>query len=145
MSDRQTRGLVLTIVLLVAVVVSGCRALSVSSMSLASFTSAMSSLTSSSALWAANDDGYARDIAGLTSAVVGAEADRGTFLRELGEIATRHGINDWEARDVTFLAIGVGLREGGLTEAGARSFERDLFGGGQSGLVLTGYRHAARS
>jgi len=122
----------------------GCVTLSRSSMSSASLASAMSSLQSSSAMWAANDDGYARNIASLTSSAVRAGADQQTFLRDVGRIAAEHGVTDWEGRDVTFLAIGVGLKSGGLAEEEARSFERSTFGDDARAreLILEGYRRS---
>jgi hypothetical protein len=67
------------------------------------------------------------------------------FARELSRIAERHGVSHWEGRAVTYVAIGAGLREAGLTQD-----EVDLFlartvraGEREQSLALEGYRAAA--
>jgi len=120
---------------------SGCYLLR-SSASSASISVASSSLTSSSALWANNDDQYARDIAALTGEAVESGAGPEQLLRSVGRAAREHGIADWEAFEVTYLAIGVGLREGGLDPVAADDFGLRLCGGDKAAYaaVQRGYR-----
>ena len=138
----RTSAIAALALLLVAVL--GCQTLFRSIMSSASIASAMSSLQSSSNMWAANDDLWAQNIAALTSTAARADTERATFLRDLGRVAAEHGVIDWETRDVTFLAIGVGLKSSGLGEDEARAFEHALFGGDERalGLILEGYRRS---
>jgi hypothetical protein len=48
-----------------------------------------------------------------TSAAKGDDAQ--AYLRELGSIAQRHGITDWERDTATYNAIGTGLRRAGIS------------------------------
>jgi hypothetical protein len=48
-----------------------------------------------------------------TSAAKGDDAQ--AYLRELGDIAKRHGITDWERDTATYNAIGTGLRRAGIS------------------------------
>ncbi len=47
-----------------------------------------------------------------TSAAKGDDAQ--AFMRELGSIAKRHGITDWERDTASYNAIGTGLRRAGI-------------------------------
>lgn len=59
-------------------------------------------------------ESYREDVRLATrSFVTSGESDL-AFLRELGQIAERHGINDWESRPETLIGIGSGARQAGL-------------------------------
>ncbi len=67
------------------------------------------------------------------------------FVRSVGNIALRHGINHWESEPGTLHAIGAGLREAGLDEA---EVDRFLGAVGRDAAadrerVLLGYRTPA--
>jgi hypothetical protein len=53
-------------------------------------------------------------VAGRTFAATG--GDSGAFVRQLSQIAERHGITDWEAHRETWLALGAGFQQAGLTQ-----------------------------
>jgi len=82
-----------------------------------------SSSTSSDAVTA-----YRDDVRALSTAYIENSQDDDAFVRALGEVAAVHGLVDWEAAPETFLAIGDGLRDAGLSLEQARSFSRRLFG-----------------
>jgi len=71
-----------------------------------------------------------------TSAAKGGDAEG--YLRELGSIAKRHGITDWERDTGTYNAIGTGLRRAGITREEVRDvyFIRDLAAEERNALVL---------
>lgn len=70
----------------------------------------------------------------------GAEA----FVREIGEIAERHGITDWEADRATWLALGEGFRQGGLSpdEIDGLLLQLGHLQSPERGYVHEGYRAA---
>ena len=116
----------------------GCQMLSDSSASSVSVSSISASLGSSSAAMT----GYGANVTSMTVAFVESGATGNHFLRDLGRVAHEHGISDWEAEPDTYLAIGIGLRRGGLDEAGAHAFGHRFFGDDPraSELLLQGYR-----
>lgn len=73
-------------------------------------------------------EAYRRDVRELTAACVESGSDARAFLRDLGAVAERHGITNWESQRATYRAIGAGLREAGLDEAGLARFEADIPG-----------------
>jgi hypothetical protein len=54
-----------------------------------------------------------------TSAAKGDDAQ--AYLRELGSIAERNGITDWERDTATYNAIGTGLRRAGIARDDVKS------------------------
>ena len=53
-------------------------------------------------------------VASRTFAATGADSE--AFVRQIGEIAERHGVTDWEADRATWLALGEGFRQAGLSQ-----------------------------
>ncbi len=76
-----------------------------------------------------------------TTAATRAELEPG-FVRELGRIAEQHGISHWEAQPVSFRALGVGLREAGLSEGEVEQFLARVGRSDDRVTVLEGYRQA---
>lgn len=97
-----------------------------------SFQSMSTSLQSSSESSSGGDDGlasaYGRDVRNYTAAFLSSEADHEEFLRNLGRIAEAHGITHWERERGTYVAVGAGLRQAGLTRVELRAFEESLAG-----------------
>ena len=60
------------------------------------------------------------------------------YMRELGSIAKRHGITDWERDTATYNAIGSGLRRAGVTREEVKDvyFIKDLAAKEKNALVL---------
>ena len=54
------------------------------------------------------------DVSAYTTSVA-KKGDAEAYLRELGKIAERHGITDWEQNTDTYHAIGTGLRRAGIS------------------------------
>ncbi len=57
---------------------------------------------------------YLSDVSTYTSSVA-KDGNADAYLRELGKIAERHGITDWEQNTETYNAIGTGLRRAGIS------------------------------
>jgi hypothetical protein len=53
-------------------------------------------------------------VASRTYAATGGDSQ--AFVRQLGEIAERHGITDWEADRATWLGLGEGFQQAGLSQ-----------------------------
>jgi hypothetical protein len=87
-----------------------------------------SSSDSSSGGDEADSEAYRRDVRELTAACVESGSDADAFLRDLGAVAERHGITNWESQRATYRAIGAGLREAGLDEDGLARFEAGIPG-----------------
>jgi hypothetical protein len=111
----QMRNPLKNIVVLIGILalMAGC------SFSYSSGTSSDSSKSSSASSGGSETDpkeakqAYMGDVSAYTtSAAKGDNAQ--TYLRELGKIAERHGITDWERDTATYSAIGTGLRRAGI-------------------------------
>ncbi len=80
---------------------------------------------------------YKSDVSAYTtSAAKGGNAE--DYMRELGSIAKRHAITDWERDTATYNAIGSGLRRAGVTREEVRDvyFIKDLAAKEKNALVL---------
>jgi hypothetical protein len=105
------RHLASLLVATLVVAVSGC-ALSVSSESISD--SISSPFLSSSASLGGGHAAYQADVRDYTAAYIRSGGDYNTFERKIGGVAAKHGITDWEFDTGTYVAIGQGLRKGGL-------------------------------
>ena len=87
------------------------------------------------------ESSYRQDVTSVTLAYLEAGRAGGDLLRDLSRVAEQHGITDWEGRPSTFVAIGVGLRRGGVDPADVSAFSERLFGPdvGVLGHILEGY------
>ncbi len=57
---------------------------------------------------------YMADVSAYTTSAAKGD-DAQAYLQELGDIAKRHGITDWERDTATYNAIGTGLRRAGIS------------------------------
>ncbi|HKE10074.1 MAG TPA: putative lipoprotein [Myxococcota bacterium] len=57
---------------------------------------------------------YQADVRDYTAAYIRSGGDYDTFERKIGSVAAKHGITDWELDTGSYVAIGQGLRKGGL-------------------------------
>src|SRR6516164_7262202 len=91
--------------------ISGC-SLSASSASISE--SISSPFKSSSDSSGDSHAAYQADVRDYTAAYIRSGGDYDTFERKIGSVAAKHGITDWELDTGTYVAIGQGLRKGGL-------------------------------
>ncbi len=108
------------ILILIAVILAagaGCAGMTGSSASSAS----ISSLSASSTAPAAAPHAYATDLANTVILAMRRGTEDDELLRQIGIVAERHGLRDWESVADTFAAIGDGLRQAGVSgdKAGA--------------------------
>ena len=88
------------------------------------------------------NEGYQDDIRVATSTAIASAATTDELLHQIAQIATEHGVSDWESEDATFIAIGEGMREAGLAEADVRKRASMIAGGNAAAeeKILTGFR-----
>ena len=105
----------LILLLAILAMLAGC---SFSYSSKSSSNSSKSSSTSSGGTEASPEDtkkNYKNDVSAYTNSVVkGSDAKK--YLYELGKIAERNGITDWERNMDTYHAVGTGLRQAGVSK-----------------------------
>jgi len=80
---------------------------------------------------------YMGDVSAYTTSAARGD-DAQVYLRELGSIAQRNGITDWERDTSTYNAIGTGLRRAGIRQNEVRSvyFIPDLAAKEKNAMVL---------
>ncbi len=66
---------------------------------------------------------YREDVRTYVAAHAHSPGGSGAFERQLGELAQRHGITNWEDDETTFVGIGEGLREAGVDEVLFETFK----------------------
>ena len=69
---------------------------------------------------------YQADVRDYTAAYIRSGGDYDTFERKIGSVAAQHGITDWELDTGTYLAIGQGLRKGGLKPVELAAWKSNL-------------------
>lgn len=97
---------------------SGC-SLSYSSKSISK---SVSSPFTSSSKSSSPEEEEAKEVEETTAAHVEAGGDAMALRREIGAVAAKHGVTDWETDEPTFRGIGAGL-----AKAGQRQVEVDAF------------------
>jgi len=74
------------------------------------------------------DQKYSRDLAAVSATFVDTPTQEAALVRDVTRVAEVHGISDWESVDVTWLGIGVGLRQAGMSEPQAVALVARVFG-----------------
>jgi hypothetical protein len=100
--------------LLLAALAMGVSACSLSASSASISDSISSPFKSSSDSSGDSHAAYQADVRDYTAAYIRSGGDYDTFERKIGSVAAQHGITDWELDTGTYLAIGQGLRKGGV-------------------------------
>lgn len=66
---------------------------------------------------------YREDVRTYTAAYVTSGGRFDAFERELGEVARRHGLTNWEDDQMTYVAIGEGLGDAAVGEAQLETYK----------------------
>lgn len=103
----------------------GC-SFSDSSASISDSISSPSDMISSSSSDDAADTAYRDDITDHTRTVVAAGGSAHDITGDLGAVAARHGITDWEAVDSTYVGIGRGLALAGVDSKSLAAYEDEV-------------------
>ncbi|MBW2423771.1 MAG: putative lipoprotein [Deltaproteobacteria bacterium] len=72
------------------------------------------------------EEAYRRDIRSFTMAHVEARRAPESLSRGLSEVALARGISDWEAIEGTYVAVGAGLAEAGVSEEELARYQASL-------------------
>jgi hypothetical protein len=75
---------------------------------------------------------YREDVRDYTQAYVKSGGDYATFSRGLGSIASKHGVSNWEADNDTYVGIGEGLKQAGVTQMQLEVWKTNLAAGDAS-------------
>ena len=84
---------------------------------------------SSSASSAARGEAYRNDVRDYTAAYIQSGGEYANFTRGLGNIASKHGVSDWESDTDTWVGIGQGLKKAGVTTAQLAVWKTNLTNG----------------
>ena len=89
---------------------------------------------------------YRADVRDYTSAYVKSGGDFDAFSRGLGDIASKHGVSNWESDDDTFVGIGQGLRAAGVSPTQLEVWKSNLAKGnaGKAAAIQKGYDSTSR-
>ena len=69
---------------------------------------------------------YEADVRDYTSAYVKSGGDVNTFMGGLGNLASKHGITNWEADSATYIGIGRGLKAANVTPTQLEVYKTNL-------------------
>jgi hypothetical protein len=120
-------NIVLFVFLALCLIVSGC-SFSESSKSFSKSSKSISKSASSPSRWSARSNkkgensvnvtshSYQDEVAALTVLYVKSGGTTQDFQEELSTISRNHGIIDWENNKQTYKAIGIGLKESGISK-----------------------------
>ena len=95
-------------------VAAGCGSFSDSSKSISK---SISSPIQSSSRSSSPGDRYKDDVRGFTAAYMKSGGDPSNLKSEVGTVAEKHGVTDWESNKSTYLGIGAGMADAKVTPA----------------------------
>lgn len=101
----------------------GCGSISDSSQSISKI---VSSPLQSSSKSSSPEDSYHEDVRDLTASHMRREGSINDLRREIGGVAKRHGITDWEKNPTTYRAVGAGLKKASYSQDQVDGFVRNF-------------------
>jgi len=69
---------------------------------------------------------YREDVRDFTAAHVQSGGTVESLRREIGSLAAKHGITDWERSESTYRALGAGLAQAGYRQVQVDAFKKNL-------------------
>ena len=72
------------------------------------------------------EDAYRADIRDFTAANIQSGGTADDLRREIGKLAKKHGVTDWEASKATYKGIGEGLAKAGLRQVEVEAYKQNL-------------------
>jgi len=125
--------LVPIIVIALAAAVGGC-SFSESSKSSVNSSQSLSDIVSSpfkSSSSSSPESAYGDEVKDFTASYVKSGGAPAQLEQEVGKIAEKRGISDWENDETTYVGIGKGLHKAGLNQAALDGYKATLGAGGQ--------------
>ena len=114
------RNLVLsTVIALIATSAVGCSfsaSSKGSSNSSESISNSISSPFTSSSASSSPEDAYREEVKDFTASYLKSGGDASRLEQEIGKIAEKRGISDWETNEATYVGLGKGLHKAGLKQ-----------------------------
>jgi hypothetical protein len=86
----------------------------------------ISSPITSSSKSSSPEDAYREDVRDFTAAHVQSGGGAADLRAEIGKLAAKHGISDWEANQATYRGIGQGLAKAGYKQLQVDAFKNNL-------------------
>jgi hypothetical protein len=105
------------------VALAGCGSFSDSSKSSSKFIS--SPITSSSGS-SSPEDAYREDVRDYTAAHIKSGGTTADLRTEIGRLAEKHGISDWESSEATYTGVGEGLAKAGYKQVEVDAFKKNM-------------------
>ncbi len=122
MTQNSFRHLIVSAALLVAALATaGCGSISGS---IESSSKIISSPITSSSGSSSPESAYRDDVRDFTAAHVKAGGDAQTLRSEIGKLAKKHGITDWENSEATYYGVGEGLGKAGYSAVEVDAFSK---------------------
>jgi len=115
-------------VLIIAVYAAGC-SFSASSKGSSNSSGSISDIVSSpfkSSSGSSPEGGYQDEVKDFTASYLKSGGDASKLEQEVGKIAEKRGISDWENDEATYVGIGKGLHKAGLNQAELDGYKRSL-------------------
>lgn len=126
---RSRVSAVIALAVIVAAGGAGCGSLSDSSTSLSkSISNSISSPSESSSRSSSPEEAYRNDVRDFTATYIKSGGDTSKLKSEVGAMAQKHGITDWERNKATYQGIGAGLAKGQATQAEVDAYKRTIAG-----------------
>jgi hypothetical protein len=72
------------------------------------------------------ENAYREEVKDFTGSYLKSGGDVTKLSQEVGRIAEKHGISDWENNQATYVGIGKGLKAAGLTQAQFDGYKANL-------------------
>ena len=91
-----------------------------------SISKSVSSPFKSSSKSSSPEDAHAADVRDFTAAHVQSGGDVDGLRREIGTLAEKHGVTDWENNESTLNGIGAGLAKAGRRQVEVDAFKNNL-------------------
>lgn len=91
----------------------------------------LSSPFTSSSESSSPEDAYREEVKDFTASYLKSGGDAAQLEQEVGKIAEKRGISDWEDNEATYVGIGKGLHKAGLKQAELDGFKASLGATGQ--------------
>lgn len=109
--------------------VAGCGSLSDSSASISkSVSTIVSSPSESLSRSSSPEDAYRDDVRDFTEAYMKSGGDVSKLKSEVGTVARKHGITDWERSKATYQGIGAGMAKAGVSPAALDGYKTTITG-----------------
>jgi len=115
------------VVLVASLPLTGCSSSSKSSGSISeSVSRVISSPVASSSNSSSPEKAYRQDVRDYIAAHFVSGGDASTLREQIGKIAAKRGISDWETREATWVAAGQGLADAGFKPIQLEAFKANL-------------------